>query len=343
VSAAEITCSPDVSTRHGRAASRTWSWRGILIAVVAAWLAAYLALNSVDLRGAPSVAAPPRDASGVAYGPRPEQLLDVHLPPGTGPFPVVVFAHAGGWIGGGREVIPDVIRTLVPDLGVAVVSIDYRLVGKAADGTYTNTFPSASYDMDRAIRFVRANAARWNLDPDHLVAAGASAGGQLAALAGVAPGTFTDPTLPTDLAQVSPRVQGVIDYVGPSDFRTFAQAGGWAPALTAGLLGCAPAWPETCDPARMAAASVATHLSPTAPPAYLAYGEQDSLVLSTTQGSPLAAAWAQQRGDLSQPDPSLRGVWYEQQTDADHNFDRSNSDYTAMERWLRLVVADTLR
>jgi acetyl esterase/lipase len=280
----------------------------------------------------------------VSYGPAAGQVLDVHLPEhGVGPFPVVLFAHAGGWIGGTRTEIPDVIRALIPDVHVAVVSIDYRLVRAASDGRYTNTFPTASYDMDRAIRFVRANAARWDLDPDRIIAAGASAGGQLAALAGVAPGTFTDPNLSAELTHVSPVVQGVIDYVGPSDFHTFPQAGGWAPAMTAGLLGCEPFHPETCEPAKVAAASIASHLSPTVPPAYLAYGEQDGLVRPATQGAPLALAWALARGDLNEPVPSLRGVWYEVEPDVGHNFDLSNSDHEALERWARSVLAGGVR
>jgi acetyl esterase/lipase len=283
------------------------------------------------------------DATNVPYGPRPEHRLDVHLPAaGEGPYPVVVFAHAGGWIAGTRSAVPDVIHTLVDDVGVAVVSIDYRLVAVGPDGRYVNTFPAASHDMDRAIRFVRSNAQRWDLDPNRIVAAGASAGGQLAALAGVAPGVYTDPTLPDDLVRVSPVVQGVIDYVGPSDLRSFPLAGGWASGLTASLLGCEPGHPETCDAARVADASVATHLSAAAPPAYLAYGEQDALVVPATQGAPLADAWASQRSDLAQSDPARRGVWYEQQANADHNFDLRNSDYLTMERWLALVVAGTL-
>jgi acetyl esterase/lipase len=259
----------------------------------------------------------PRDQTNVSYGPRPEHALDVHLPSGVaGPSPVVVFAHAGGWIGGTRTALPDVVDALIADAGVAVVSIDYRLIGTAPDGSYVNTFPTASYDMDRAIRFVRANAQRWNLDPNRIIVAGASAGGQLAALAGVAPGVYSDPALPDDLVRVSPVVQGVIDYVGPSDFGTFAQAGGWAPALTAALLDCEPERPETCEPARVAAASIAPHLS--------------------------AASWASKRGDFAQPDPNLRGVWYEQQANADHTFDVVNSDYRSMERWVRAVVAGQL-
>jgi acetyl esterase/lipase len=314
------------------------------VAVTLAGLATYSVVSAPSVRSGTDAAPPSRDVLNVSYGPLPEQVLDVHLPPsGVRPFPVVVFAHAGGWAGGTRTAIPEVIRMLGPDVGVAVLSIDYRLIGSAPDGSYTNTFPTASYDMDRAIRFVRANAARWDLDPNHIIVAGASAGGQLAALAGVAPGTYADPSLSPELTRVTPAVQGVIDYVGPSDFRTFSQAGGWAPALTAGLLGCEPLHPETCDPARVAAASVATHLSASAPPAYLAYGEQDDLVLPATQGSPLATAWARHRGDPSQPDVLLRGVWYEDQTNAGHNFDLSNSDYKSMERWVRLVVSGTLK
>jgi len=119
-------------------------------------------------------AASPRDAIGVSYGPLPEQMLDLHLPSGVaGPFAVVLFAHAGGWIAGTRSAVPDVISTLIADVGVAVVSIDYRLIATAPDGSYTNTFPTASFDVDRAIRFVRANAQRWDLDPDRIIVAGA--------------------------------------------------------------------------------------------------------------------------------------------------------------------------
>ncbi len=259
----------------------------------------------------------------VAYGARPEQLLDLHPPPDArGPVPVVIFVHAGGWIAGSRAAIPDVIESLGPELGVALVSIDYRLVGTAADGRSTNPFPAPVEDLDRAIRFVRAHASAWGLDPERIVLAGASAGGHLAALAAADPGRYADPDLAPELAHVSPAVQGVIDYVGPSDLHTFPQAGGWAPAMTAALLGCAPMRPETCDPARVDDATVATHLHARPPPAFFAYGEQDSLVVAETQGAPLAAAWAARRGESEATPPAQRTVWYEQRAEADHNFTR---------------------
>src|SRR6185503_15279098 len=93
-------------------------------------------------------ASPARDTLDVSYGPLPEHRLDVHLPAGgEGSYPAVVFAHAGGWIAGTRSAIPDVIRTLVDDVDVAVVSIDYRLVAVGPDGRAVNSFPAASYDM----------------------------------------------------------------------------------------------------------------------------------------------------------------------------------------------------
>ena len=153
----------------------------------------------------------------------------MHLPPtGTGPFPVMIYLHSGGWIAGYRSVIPDFLLAQV-DRGITLVSIDYRLVTTAPDGSFVNSFPVPDTDVDRAVRFVKAHASTWNLDPRHVMLAGASAGGHLAALAAAAPGVFVDPTLPPDLAAMSPRVQGVLDFVGVSDFSTFGAAGGWAP------------------------------------------------------------------------------------------------------------------
>ncbi len=222
------------------------------------------------------------------------------------------------------------------------MSVDYRLVTTNPDGSFSNTSPTASYDTDRAIRFVRANAARWNLNPDMIIVAGASAGGQLAAMAGAAPGVYHDPTLSSDELAVSPTVQGVIDYAGFSDLTTFYQAGGWAPGLTTALLGCVAGQVRTCDPVKMRDASIAPHLTASAPPAYLAYGQQDTLVLPSTQGTPLALQWAHVRGDLAMPVWPTRGFWYEDEANADHNFYLWNSNYKTMELWVKFVVAGAL-
>jgi acetyl esterase/lipase len=161
------------------------------------------------------------------------------------------------------------------------------------------------------VRWVRAHAAEWDLDPSMVIVAGASAGGQLAALLGVAPGEHVDPDLEPDLASTSPVVQGVLDFVGPTDFATFPLAGGWAPPLTAFYLDCPGATGTNCDPAVVKDASVATHLTSAAPPAFLEYGAFDTLVVPATQGLPLALEWTAARGELSKEPLFTRGVWYE--------------------------------
>jgi acetyl esterase/lipase len=275
--------------------------------------------------------------NGVAYGPLPEQLLDVHLPTdNTGPFPVVIYLHGGGWVAGSRSVIPDFLLAQV-DRGIAVVSIDYRLVTTAPDGSFVNSFPIPDTDVDRAVRFVKAHAATWHLDPRRVMLAGASAGGHLAALAAAAPGVFVDPALPADLAGVSARVQGVLDFVGVSDFSTFGAAGGWAPGLMTAFLDCPDPPFGVCDPAKVAAASVASHLDASAPPAFLAYGGADGLVVSATQGLPLARAWTRARGDDG-PDPTwTRGVSF-QQTAGGHNIDSTQLNVDEMQTWIAAVI-----
>ena len=295
-------------------------------------------VRSVAVGPAPIPEPAPMPSTGVGYGPLPEQLLDVHLPTGRpGPFPVMIYVHAGGWIAGSRAVIPDVLLRQVDRAGLALVSIDYRLVTTAPDGSFVNSFPVPDQDVDRAIRFVKANAAHWNLDPRRVVIAGASAGGHLAALAAAAPGAFVDPTLPAELASVSPRVSGLLDFVGVSDFATFGSAGGWSAGLMTAFLDCPVLEYERCDPATITAASVAPHLGPDAPPAFFAYGLQDDLVAPATQGVPLAIAWAHARDGRGGTLATDRDVQL-QQTASGHNIEASALDMVAMEAWIDTVI-----
>lgn len=145
-------------------------------------------------------------------------LLDLVVPSGAGPWPVVVWVHGGGWIGGSRLPIPGSVTRLLP-LGYAVASIDYRLSGQAI-------WPAQLQDCKAAIRFLRANAASYGLDPDRIAAMGSSAGGHLVAALGTAgdvgevhAGSYT-----VDLegtvgphTGTSSRVQCVLDLFGPTD------------------------------------------------------------------------------------------------------------------------------
>ena len=122
---------------------------------------------------------PVADVSGVkrkfldvAYASQSDkQKLDIYLPDeGVGPFPVVIFVHGGAFWGGERRdfqisYVIDGIRR-----GYAVVSLEHRLSNEAK-------FPLPLYDVKAAVRFLRANAATYLLDPERFGAVGASAGG----------------------------------------------------------------------------------------------------------------------------------------------------------------------
>jgi acetyl esterase/lipase len=139
------------------------------------------------------------------------QKLDLYLPnTGTGPFPLIIEIHGGGFVTGSKSSQIGPMLEAVKR-GYALASINYRLSGEA-------TWPAQINDVKAAIRFLRANAALYGLDPDRFAAWGASAGGSLAALAGVSGGVYAlaDPALGN--AGVSDRVQAVVDWFGPIYF-----------------------------------------------------------------------------------------------------------------------------
>jgi arylsulfatase A-like enzyme/acetyl esterase/lipase len=131
-------------------------------------------------------------------------LLDLYLPAAepAKPLPVVMWIHGGGWKAGSKEGCP--LIWLAAE-GFAVASIDYRLIPEAR-------WPMPLDDCRAAVRWLRMNAKKFNLDASHIGAAGGSAGGHLAALLGTA-------DAPKDEA-VSSRVQAVGDWYGPADALT---------------------------------------------------------------------------------------------------------------------------
>ena len=134
------------------------------------------------------------------------QKLDLYIPGGEGPFPVLVWIHGGAWRAGSKNQ-PRGLEWL--DRGVAVASLNYRLSQHAV-------FPAQIEDCKSAIRWLRAHAGEYRLDTDRLIARGASAGGHLVALLGVT-GDLRDFDVGGYLGQSS-SVTAVIDEFGPTDF-----------------------------------------------------------------------------------------------------------------------------
>lgn len=137
------------------------------------------------------------------------QRLDLYTPdtPADKPQPLLIWIHGGGWSGGsknGCRFQGEVRR------GYIVASVEYRFSQKAA-------FPAQIQDCQAALRFLKANAAKYNIDPSHVGIGGDSAGGHLVALLGTAGGKSAFPPIGGNEDQDT-RVQAVVDFYGPTDF-----------------------------------------------------------------------------------------------------------------------------
>ena len=135
---------------------------------------------------------------------------------------MVVAIHGGGFLSGDKAdvLIAPVLEAL--RRGYAVVGVNYRLSEEA-------TFPAAIIDVKAAIRWLRAHAGEYQLDPARFAAWGHSAGGTLAALAGTSGGVAALAGPDPQNADQSDRLQAVVDWYGPISFlltdRDFRVAG----------------------------------------------------------------------------------------------------------------------
>jgi alpha-L-fucosidase 2 len=103
--------------------------------------------------------------------------MDAHVPEGVGPFPAAVLVHGGGWVAGDKQQYITYIFQPLSDAGFAWFSINYRLAPQYK-------FPADADDVEAAIRFVKANAARYKVDPRRIALLGESAGGHLVSYVG---------------------------------------------------------------------------------------------------------------------------------------------------------------
>ncbi|MFC1603465.1 alpha/beta hydrolase fold domain-containing protein [Planctomycetota bacterium] len=135
--------------------------------------------------------------------------LDIYVPDKAArPMPVIIWVHGGGWMGGSKGSIGRPVGVL--SRGYALVSVEYRLSGEAI-------WPAQIEDCKAAVRWTRANAGKYGLDPDRIGAWGSSAGGHLVAMMG-AVGNVEKFDTHRKYADVSARVQAVCDWFGPTDF-----------------------------------------------------------------------------------------------------------------------------
>lgn len=149
----------------------------------------------------------------------PRHRLDLYLPEAKTdqPCPLVVYIHGGGWEDGSKDQAQPVLG-LLRGRPYAGASLNYRLTNEAR-------WPAQIHDCKAAIRWLRAHAKEYNLDPDKICAFGISAGGHLVSMLGVTGGVKElEGNLGKHLDQSS-RVTCVMDFCGPSNFLTFGGKG----------------------------------------------------------------------------------------------------------------------
>lgn len=199
-------------------------------------------------------------------------LLDLRIPDGPGPHPVIVYLHSGAWIMGDRTGGP---ARRQATRGYAVASIEYRLAPK-------HIWPAQVEDVKAAVRWLRANAARYQLDPHRVGLFGTSAGAHIGAVAATSRGIDWLEGLTLGNPQFSSDVQAVVDLYGPTDLlRMQADKlpcipldgnASWMPMSQ--LMGCpiqqCQEWTRTASPM--------SYVTPDDPPFLIMHGMRDCLV-----------------------------------------------------------------
>lgn len=201
------------------------------------------------------------------------QRLDLYLPAdSTGRLPLIIWIHGGAWQTGTRLSCPP-LNAGYAERGYAVASIGYRFSSDA-------TFPTQIHDCKAAVRWLRAHADQYGLDPDKFGAWGSSSGGHLASLLGTCRNVAEFDV--GENLEFSSGVQAVCSYFGPTDFLQMdAQAIPGSPVRhdaaaspESRLIG----GPIQQQPEQAARANPITYISKNTPPFLIVHGDMDPLV-----------------------------------------------------------------
>jgi len=186
-----------------------------------------------------------------------ELKLDLSVPDGTGPFPVCILVHGGGFERGDKQKQPKHWFAPLLDAGYAWVSINYRLAP-------AHKYPGSVEDLKTAVRWVKSHAADYRFDPARIVLIGESAGGYLVNMVGAKNEEDT-------------RVAAVVSFYGAADLLFRLKSSNGKPSITfSNYFGVT----EDNEVTRkfLVEASPATHVRPGLPPFLLIHGNKDETV-----------------------------------------------------------------
>ena len=232
--------------------------------------------------GPPVVAGPSPSHADLEYAPADPagsngHKLDLYIPAGaTRPLPVVIWTGGSAWMA-------DTGKRTAPGLAAQLNPAGYAVAGVSIRSSSQVRFPGQLHDIKAAIRFLRANAQKYNLDAGHIAIIGDSSGGWTAAMAAV---TGDVPELEGTVGTTGPSsaVQAAVAFYPPTNFLTMDA---WAlrkctppgchddaTSPESRLVGCAV---QSC-PDKVRVASPLTYITPVDPPIMILHGNYDPLV-----------------------------------------------------------------
>jgi acetyl esterase/lipase len=205
----------------------------------------------------------------VSYVTRGDQKLcmDIYQPANLkGARPAVLLFHGGGWVLGDRTDERNLARFLA-SMGYVGATAQYRLCGKEIH------HPIPIQDALAALKFLRAHANDYSIDPDRIAIGGESAGGQMALVIGLCsdPSIFKDDSYPG----VSTKVAAVLDIYGPTDLAPAYKSGSWAVKWFLDSYLCGP--PEKNQELYREAAPM-TYARKDGPPVLIVHGDRDDML-----------------------------------------------------------------
>lgn len=212
----------------------------------------------------------------------PDARLDVFAPATqAGPLPAVVWIHGGGFVAGTRDSVAGYIK-IIASHGYVTFTVDYTLAPEAP-------FPTPVRQVNAALAYIVANAAKFNIDPARIFLAGDSAGAHIAAQSAL---VITDPTYAESL-KITPGLQrsslrGLLLYCGPYDPTALnfdGSFGGFMRTVIWSYVGT----PDPKDP-RVAQMSLPAHMTAEFPPFFISVGNADPLAPQSTQLADAARA-----------------------------------------------------
>lgn len=207
----------------------------------------------------------------------PRQMLDIMLPkePKMTPLPVIVFIHGGAFRAGSKDTGLWRLRHFAESGNYACITINYRLTGESI-------WPTQIHDCKAAIRWIKANAKKYGMNPDKIGIWGSSAGGHLVAMLGTSAGVEAMDGKLGDHTGISSKVTCVVDFFGPTDFPSMDKDAPPEARMRHGIAGS----PESMlmgftideNPKGAAVASPITYITPDDPPILIVHGTKDPIV-----------------------------------------------------------------